>query len=119
MVWTKARGGKPKNHNMKINTNTPIAALCDQLREWSSYNGKDASELLDEAADRLELLDMENTDLRMALSREKQDSNFWQQKATEAMNRIRNLEEAGDAMAKRFVWDLPVNVDWRKAKEEA
>jgi hypothetical protein len=33
--------------------------------------------------------------------------------------RLRRLEIAGDAMAKRFVWDLPVHVDWRKAKEEA
>lgn len=32
--------------------------------------------------------------------------------------RLRRLEIAGDAMAKRFVWDLPVNVDWRNAKEE-
>lgn len=45
------------------------------------------------------------------------------EQATESLKkanaRIRRLEFAGDAMAKRFVWDLPVNVDWRKAKEEA
>lgn len=43
--------------------------------------------------------------------------------ATESLKkanaRLRRLEIAGDAMAKRFVWNLPVNVDWRKAKEEA
>ena len=43
--------------------------------------------------------------------------------ATESLKkanaRLRRLEIAGDAMAKRFVWDLPVNVDWRRAKEEA
>lgn len=38
---------------------------------------------------------------------------------SKANARLRRLEVAGDAMAKRFVWDLPVNVDWRKAKEEA
>ena len=45
------------------------------------------------------------------------------EQATEGLKkanaRLRRLEIAGDAMAKRFVWDLPVNVDWRKAKEEA
>lgn len=45
------------------------------------------------------------------------------EQATESLKkanaRLRRLEVAGDAMAKRFVWDLPVNVDWRKAKEEA
>lgn len=45
------------------------------------------------------------------------------EEATESLRkanaRLKRLEIAGDAMAKRFVWDLPVNVDWRKAKEEA
>lgn len=45
------------------------------------------------------------------------------EQATEGLRqanaRLRRLEIAGDAMAKRFVWDLPVNVDWRRAKEEA
>ena len=45
------------------------------------------------------------------------------EQATEGLKkanaRLRRLEIAGDAMAKRFVWDLPVNVDWRRAKEEA
>ena len=45
------------------------------------------------------------------------------EQATEMMRKIDSrmlrLEIAGDAMAKRFVWDLPVNVDWRKAKEQA
>lgn len=45
------------------------------------------------------------------------------EEATESLKkanlRLKRLEIAGDAMSKRFVWDLPVNVDWRKAKEEA
>ncbi len=104
---------------MKDYTNSTIVALCEKLREWSGFNGNDFSELLEEAADRLELLDIENTDLLIALSREKQDSNFWQQKATEAMNRIRRLEEAGDALctvAAYTGWCDRIDA-WTKAKE--
>lgn len=66
------------------------------------------------------------TDLRRRL--EQADHNLEEyrrlmEQATEGLKkanaRLRRLEVAGDAMAKRFVWDLPVNVDWRKAKEEA
>lgn len=100
---------------MNIDSNTTIAVLCENLALLSLDVTDGGQKLLQEAADRLELLDIENTDLRMALSREKQDANFWQQKATEAMKWIYKLEEAGDAMmAEPCEYTFE---QWTKAKE--
>jgi len=90
---------------MKIDTNTPVAALCEQLREWSGCNGKEASELLEEVADRLELLKGENEDLRLYLHSARIQSEVrWKRLQLEA-ERIKKLEAENDAlMADLLLW---------------
>lgn len=77
---------------MKIDTNTPVAALCDRLREIIVGDCllSDDKLFLAQAADRLELLEVR-----------------W--------DRIKRLIEVGDAMA--YYADQIDIERWRKAKE--
>lgn len=76
---------------MKIDTNTPVADLCYVLRALADFIRvlpEDSVALL-ECADRLELLAVENEDLR--------NQNHSNRVAAEARwDRIKRLEEAGD-----------------------
>lgn len=95
---------------MKIDTNTPVKVLCDRLREISVGDCllSDDKQFLTEAADRLELLAIDNEDLR--------NQNHNNRVAAEARwDRIKRLEEAGDAM---FIRSTRVGREiWTKAKE--
>lgn len=95
---------------MKIDTNTPVKVLCDRLREISVGDCllSDDKQFLAEAADRLELLAIDNEDLR--------NQNHYNWIAAESrLDRIKRLEEAGDAM---FIRSTRVGREiWTKAKE--
>lgn len=95
---------------MKIDTNTPVADLCYVLRilaDTFRFLPEDSVALL-ECADRLELLAVENEDLR--------NQNHYNRVAAEARwDRIKRLEDAGDAMVSEpceYTFD-----QWIQAKE--
>lgn len=95
---------------MKIDTNTPVSELCERLREICVGDCllSDDKQFLAEAADRLELLAIDNEDLR--------NQNHYNWIAAESrLDRIKRLEEAGDAM---FIRSTRVGREiWTKAKE--
>ena len=95
---------------MKIDTNTPVSELCERLREICVGDCllSDDKLYLAESADRLELLAIDNEDLR--------NQNHNNRVAAEARwDRIKRLEEAGDAM---FIRSTRVGREiWTKAKE--
>lgn len=97
-------------------------ALMEELKALADDLSQDPRALIIEAMDRLELISIEAVDLAHGLSKARQDSDFWQQKATEAMNRNRKLEEAGDRLA---YWYEPKELrqfdalnNWKQAKED-
>lgn len=81
-------------------SNFSTEALLEELKALADDFSQDPRNLIIEAMDRLELVSIEAVDLAYGMSKARQDSDFWQQKATEAMNRIKRLEEAGDAMVR-------------------
>ena len=102
---------------MKVDTNTPVADLCYVLRALADFFRvlpEDSVALL-ECADRLELLAVENEDLR--------NQNHYNRVAAEARwDRIKRLEEAGDRLA---YWYEPKELrqfdalnNWKQAKED-
>lgn len=99
---------------MNIDTNTPVAALCDRLREISVGDCllSDDKQFLAEAADRLELLAGENEDLRL-------QNHSTKIQAEVRWERIQRLRRAGDELAKWMDRNTPVTVrnDWTAAKE--
>lgn len=101
---------------MKIDTNTPVADLCYVLRALADIFRvlpEDSVALL-ECADRLELLAVENEDLR--------NQNHNNRVASDARwDRIQRLEKAGDDLY--FGWGSERNnkdkylENWKQAKE--
>ena len=95
---------------MKIDTNTPVTELCESLREICVGDCllSDDKQFLAEAADRLELLAIDNEDLRL-------QNHSTKIQAEVRWDRIKRLEEAGDAM---FIRSTRVGREiWTKAKE--
>ena len=95
---------------MKIDTNTPVAELCERLREICVGDCllSDDKQFLAEAADRLELLAIDNEDLRL-------QNHSTKIQAEVRWDRIKRLIEVGDAMA--YYADQIDIARWRKAKE--
>ena len=73
--------------------------LSTELRNLSDDLPKDASKLLIEAADRLELLETEAEDYRAIASRKQQDADFWRRKLIEAARGIGSLKPSVLAIA--------------------
>ena len=104
-------------------TNFSTEALMEELKALADDLSQDPRALIIEAMDRLELLSIEAVDLAHGLSKARQDSDFWQQKTTEAMNKSKHLEEAGDRViywvdagnARLEYFDALNN--WKQAKE--
>ncbi len=103
---------------MNIGPNTPVNDLCDALRLFAATLRIVPSDiaLLMETADRLELLAIDNEDLR--------NQNHNNRVAAEARwDRIKWLEEAGDRMLELYEeigtdsYDKDAMSLWRKAKE--
>ena len=96
-------------------TNFSTEALMEELKALADDLSQDPRALIIEAMDRLELVSIEAVDLAHGLSKARQDSDFWQEQATKAMNKSKRLEEAGDAM---FIRSTRVGREiWTKAKE--
>lgn len=83
---------------MKIDTNTPVSVLCFELKQISDFASEKDGAMLFEAADRLELIDVENDDLRVAVEKFKRELAWWKARADKAFLHIQILEEAGDAV---------------------
>lgn len=58
--------------------------LCNELRALAEDLSEASSKLLIEAADRLELLQIEAEDYQAIASRKQQDANFWRRNVIEA-----------------------------------
>lgn len=79
-------------------TNFSTEALMEELKALAEDLSEDPRSLIIEAMDRLELISIEAVDLAHGLSKARQDSDFWQEKATKAMNKSKRLEENGDRL---------------------
>lgn len=85
---------------MKIDTNTPVAELCERLREicFGDCLVSDDRQFLAEAADRLELLAIDNEDLRLQNHSTKIHAEVRWGMIQQLMDQIQFLEQAGDAV---------------------
>lgn len=72
-------------------SNFSTEALMEELKALADDLSEDPRALIIEAMDRLELISIEAVDLAHGLTKARQDSDFWQEKATKAMNR--NIHE--------------------------
>lgn len=73
--------------------------LCAELRALSEDLSEAPAKLLIEAADRLELLQIESEDYRAISSRKQQDADFWRRKLLEAARGIGSLKPSVLAVA--------------------
>lgn len=58
--------------------------LCNELRALAEDLSEAPSKLLIEAAERMELLEIESDDYKAIASRKQQDANFWRRNVIEA-----------------------------------
>lgn len=103
---------------MKIDTNTPVAELCERLREICVGDCllSDDKLYLAEAADRLELLAIDNEDLRNQNHSTKIHAEVRWGMIQQLMDHIQFLEQAGDLMAPYAT--TPTKTAWKQAKED-
>jgi hypothetical protein len=73
--------------------------LCTELRALAEDLSEAPAKLLIEAADRLELLQIEAEDYRAISSRKQEDANFWRRKLIEAARGIGSLKPSVLAVA--------------------
>ena len=73
--------------------------LCNELRALAEDLSEAPSKLLIEAADRLELLQIESDDYQAIASRKQEDANFWRRKLIEAARGIGSLKPSVLAVA--------------------
>ena len=85
---------------MKIDTNTPVSELCERLREICVGDCllSDDKQFLAEAADRLELLAIDNEDLRLQNHSTKIQAEVRWGMIQQLRDHIQFLEQAGDAV---------------------
>lgn len=103
---------------MKIDTNTPVAELCERLREICVGDCllSDDKQFLTEAADRLELLAIDNEDLRLQNHSTKIQAEVRWGMIQQLRDHIQFLEQAGDAMV--LYATTPTKTAWKQAKED-
>ena len=98
-------------------SNFSTEALLEELKALADDFSQDPRALIIEAMDRLELVSIEAVDLAYGMSKARQDSDFWREKATKAMNKGKRLEEAGDRLAGTTPPSSERYMAWIKAKE--
>lgn len=97
-------------------TNFSTEALMEELKALADDLSQDPRRLLIEAADRLELLAIDNEDLRLQNHSTKIHAEVRWGMIQQLMDHIQFLEQAGDLMAPYAT--TPTKTAWKQAKED-